>query len=404
MNITFFVPNNIVLIESFMITQIIDFIDNGHKVKIFSFGKLKNYTQFTETNYPQFSETISLSPPTNDWKKIKEIFKMFYQSEQKGKVLKSLNFRKFPFLSKKLYLLYYSLKFEKLEIGEFVICHFGHIGNILAQLREIGIINFQFITFFHGFDFNVLVKKFGKDFYKFLIKSNLPIFAVSISLKEKLIDIGFSEKQTQVHSMSVDPTFLASEIEKNKFEKIETLRIITVARLEKIKGIRFSLMAFSKVLEDGILAEYWIVGDGKNRESLEELAVDLKISKNVKFLGMQNKSQIKLLLDKTHIFILPSIVSEGGSPLVLQEAMARGNYCIGTNKGGIVELIKNTGKLIEPENSDEIYKAIKEFLQYSSIKIMDEKIIPGRKIIEKEYEISLLNKKLLNLSRRENLL
>ncbi|GEM_PF-6374484 len=403
MKITFFVPNNIVMIETYMITQIKDFINRGFEVKIYSFGKLKSHEQFYDEQYPQFKETISLSPPTNDLKKIKEIFSLFIKSKKKLKILKSLNSKKFPFLSKKLYLFYYALRFENIETPDLAICHFGHIGNILANLKEIGFINFPFITFFHGFDFNVLVKKFGIRFYQHLINSETLIFAVSENLYVNMIDAGFNIDFTKIHTMAVDPIFLSSESNLDRFKNIEKLKIVTVARLEEIKGVQFALKAMKLLSDKKNNFEYTLVGDGKYRMELENLAIRLDIEEKVKFVGIKNKFEIKEILDSNHIFILPSIVKEG-SPIVLREAMARNVFCIGTNKGGTVALIEGTGFIVESKNEEEIYKAIISFKKFNFDDLINTKLFPARKKIESQFNIENLNPKLLDELKIRNIL
>jgi glycosyltransferase involved in cell wall biosynthesis len=80
-----------------------------------------------------------------------------------------------------------------------------------------------------------------------------------------------------------------------------------------------------------------MVGDGKNRSELQSLAAALGCQDRVEFLGQLTKNEVRAELDKADLFVLPSY-SEG-LPRAMIEAMARGLPCIGTEVGGIPELL-----------------------------------------------------------------
>jgi len=103
-----------------------------------------------------------------------------------------------------------------------------------------------------------------------------------------------------------------------------------------------------------------IVGKGKLYNDLVFEIKKLNIVDSV-FL-INNCDDVKPLLQKTDIFILPSI-KEGMSNALL-EAMACGIYCIATDVGGSKELIKISGHgmLIKDNSDKEIYKCIKQVI------------------------------------------
>jgi glycosyltransferase involved in cell wall biosynthesis len=81
-----------------------------------------------------------------------------------------------------------------------------------------------------------------------------------------------------------------------------------------------------------------LIGDGKMRKSLEVLAGEVGMAVRVTFAGqLANESQITRALDNADLFALPSRTE--GLPRAMIEAMARGLPCIGSDVGGIPELI-----------------------------------------------------------------
>jgi glycosyltransferase involved in cell wall biosynthesis len=80
------------------------------------------------------------------------------------------------------------------------------------------------------------------------------------------------------------------------------------------------------------------VGDGGYRSSLEGLSRRMGMGERVRFLGrLQAGSPVRQVLDSGDLFVLPSLCE--GLPRALIEAMARGLPCIGTDVGGIPELL-----------------------------------------------------------------
>lgn len=138
--------------------------------------------------------------------------------------------------------------------------------------------------------------------------------------------------------------------------KLDSLIVITVAELHERKGIKYLLQAIPEIVEKFANIKFVIIGDGPDRANLEHLAEKLKISDNVIFLGKQK--EIPKLLKSSNIFVLPS--RREGFGLVNLEAMITPLPIIATKAGGIPEIVKDkeTGILIEPENSEELTKAL----------------------------------------------
>ena len=126
------------------------------------------------------------------------------------------------------------------------------------------------------------------------------------------------------------------------------LHLITVGSLDHFyKGPDTLLEAMSlltrRALQDGLHdhqagIELTFVGDGERRPELENMARHLRIEDRVVFRGRAAAgSAVRRELDRADLFVLPS--RQEGLPRAMIEAMARALPCIGSNVGGIPELL-----------------------------------------------------------------
>lgn len=100
-----------------------------------------------------------------------------------------------------------------------------------------------------------------------------------------------------------------------------------------------------------------IVGDGPERNNLEQKVQELHLDNRVKFAGWVNQQDTLEYYREADIFCFPSIREFGGA--VVLEAMACGLPCIVVNNGGIGEYVtEKTGFKIEPVSREYIIKEL----------------------------------------------
>ena len=134
-----------------------------------------------------------------------------------------------------------------------------------------------------------------------------------------------------------------------------------VARLVPVKGLSYLLEAFSRFLQDEAASDkkyrLVLVGDGPERESLQQLARSLQIEARVTFAGFRR--DIPACLHAFDSFVHSSIYEGLGYTII--EAMAAGIPVAATNVGGVKEFVNpnSTGLLVEPANSELLAKAMK---------------------------------------------
>jgi glycosyltransferase involved in cell wall biosynthesis len=139
-------------------------------------------------------------------------------------------------------------------------------------------------------------------------------------------------------------------------EMQDAIVICAVGRLAEQKGIDLLLKAIGQLPQSDQKILVWLVGDGPLRPDLEQMAVDLKIANQVKFLGFRD--DVAQLLLASDIFGLASRYE--ALPLVLIEALAAGLPCVVTDVGENARMVKTgeNGWVVPLENSEAIATAL----------------------------------------------
>lgn len=133
-----------------------------------------------------------------------------------------------------------------------------------------------------------------------------------------------------------------------------------VARLEEVKDHETFLLGAQKVLENRKDVRFYIIGDGSLRKELERRAAELGISENVTFTGfLQDVEKIEAALDI-------AVITSKAEALCLSilESMIAGIPAVGTDSGGVAEVIKHgeNGFLIPVGGSDALAERLEELL------------------------------------------
>lgn len=142
--------------------------------------------------------------------------------------------------------------------------------------------------------------------------------------------------------------------------------IICTGRLEKVKGQQVLLESLARLKKKRSDWVCWIVGRGKNESKLKKQAKKLGLGNSVEFLGM--RSDIPALLKQADIFVIPSL--QDNYPYSLVEAFVAGKAIIGSEVGGITEMIEHSqnGLLVPPNDSGSLYREMKKLLEKPKMK------------------------------------
>ena len=122
------------------------------------------------------------------------------------------------------------------------------------------------------------------------------------------------------------------------------------------------LDAFSRCRAAGACDLLLLAGDGPLRAILERRAVEPDLAGAVTFVGAVPAQRLTIAMSAADVFVLPSLAEPLG--VVLLEAMACGTPCVGSNVGGIPEVVDvpSNGRLAEPGDAESLAAAMEEVL------------------------------------------
>jgi glycosyltransferase involved in cell wall biosynthesis len=128
-----------------------------------------------------------------------------------------------------------------------------------------------------------------------------------------------------------------------------SLVVGTVARLVPDKGIDCFLEMAAQILAVRKDVQFFIVGDGPIRATLQQRACEIGIAPHVLFLG--HRDDIRDLMEAMDVFVLPT--KREGFGVVFAEAMAMGKATVGSRIGPVAEVVEDgvTGYLVPPDDA-----------------------------------------------------
>jgi colanic acid/amylovoran biosynthesis glycosyltransferase len=276
--------------------------------------------------------------------------------------------------------------------------HFGPVGNSFRFARALW--HAPFIVSFHGFDFSTIPRKQGPAVYRKLFQTADAITVNSDYTRKRIEDLGCPASRIRKLPVGVD--LAAFPFRPRRLQPGEVIRIVTVARLVEIKGHEYALKAIAQLKSRYPAIRYDIVGDGPLRPSLETLAAELGIAREVHFHGAQDTSVTARIMAEAHLSMLTSVTVSGdqeGQGLALQEAQASGLPVVATNHGALPEglLPGRSGLLVPERNPGALAGQIAHLIEGSERwPAMGEE---GRRFVEENYDHRKLNSRLVEIYR-----
>jgi glycosyltransferase involved in cell wall biosynthesis len=138
------------------------------------------------------------------------------------------------------------------------------------------------------------------------------------------------------------------------------LELIFVGGLVPRKACYLALRAAAPLLR-GNLARFTVVGDGPERNRLEELARSLGIEKAVVFCGWLGHAEVLKRLRSADVVVLPAIREGGGG--VVFEALATGAVPVILDYGGPGDIVHpDVGYKVPPTNEDDVVSQMEKIL------------------------------------------
>ena len=201
---------------------------------------------------------------------------------------------------------------------------------------------------------------------RFVAKRSTSGVCISNAVKDYVIQRGELSKEYDLKTIyygfekieQLDTKALA-EITDQLIVKPDVLRVGSIGRLVRQKDYPTLLSAMKQVIDSGIDAELFIVGEGAEKDNFVELTLELGIHERVHWLG--RTPFVNEFLSQLDLFVLPSIYE--GFGLVLLEAMQANKPILATNNSSIPEVLgKDYAGLFETSNVEKLSGLIKKVL------------------------------------------
>lgn len=376
MKVAFVVHQFPQLSETFVINQITALIEAGIDVQIFSYYK----PDLSQKLHPQFKAYhlqdkvhYGVRLPVSRIKKYSGLLLYLYKELFKHKkftLINSLNFYKFGKDVLNLQYFYRALLFSEQNVFDIIHCHFGPIGHDVVQLRRMGLIKGKIVTSFHGYDFQNKDVLDEYEQYKQLFQYGDGFIANSNFTFKSLVAL-----RCNLRKLSIIPVSTSSKIfnlkNRRKDEGGSFFKILTIARLEEVKGVEYAIRAIHQLVKNHHIKDfvYNIIGSGSLEDDFKKLVEDLQINDKVNFLGSKTQDEVLNFLLDANAFLLTSITTKAGAAeaqgLVLLEAQAAGVPVVASRTGGVSDSLIDgeTGFLVPEKDVDAIASSIMKLYQ-----------------------------------------
>jgi glycosyltransferase involved in cell wall biosynthesis len=185
------------------------------------------------------------------------------------------------------------------------------------------------------------------------------VLPVSQHLGQTIASCGIEAEFAVVPNV-VDPALFYPPLDRHPLSA--PLRLLFVGSLIARKGLDVLLAALEQAHDQLPDWHLDIVGQGKQRQHLEELAERLHLGSRTTFHGRQLKSDVAGFMRAADLLVLPSLAEN--APCVLIEAMACGLPVLASRVGGVPEIVDPaSGRLVHPGDVEGLARALTEMIE-----------------------------------------
>lgn len=204
---------------------------------------------------------------------------------------------------------------------------------------------------------------FFVGFFKMIQKASAwsadEIIVPSFYFKKVITNWGIDPEKIKVIYNGIK---IPENLERENLER-ENNMLLSVGRLVPWKGFKVLIEVMPDLLREFPDLKLKIVGDGPQKEELENLIKEKSLENSVFLLGRLEREETLKFMKKSSLYILNTHY-EGFAHQLLEVASLK-TPIITTNIGGNPELIENNqeGLLVEPNNEEQIKEAVLKILQ-----------------------------------------
>jgi glycosyltransferase involved in cell wall biosynthesis len=216
------------------------------------------------------------------------------------------------------------------------------------------------IVTIHGSDLRMALERPGliRKCFIYVSKNSIYVNCVSEVQKKQIKQLGIMGEKISVIPMGVDEAFL--EIGKNrKFDSNKRpFTILSNRNLLPIYNVSLLIRAIPMILKEEPKTQFFIAGDGLEKEYFNKEVKNLNLTASVHFLGRVPHKEMPNLLAQSDIYVSTSPCD--GTSVSLLEALASGAFPVVTdipsNRGWIAD--GDNGFLVPKENENILAKKI----------------------------------------------
>lgn len=245
------------------------------------------------------------------------------------------------------------------------------IPNGLGGLFLKKIYGVPYINTIHGEEV-YLSKRYHTVFaLKWFVNNSVKTITNSSATRDSCLKAGIEKDKLNIIPFGVDIDFYKPlKVPKDK----KMFHILAVGYLIERKGFEYLIKAVKEVLNEHKNVRLTIVGSGPLEKKLKNIIKELKLEDNAKIMKNVSDEELLYLYNSSDLFVLPSIVDSQGNTeglgVVLLEAMACGLPVIGSDTGGIPDIIQNkdTGLLVPEKDVSSLSEAILNLIENEELR------------------------------------
>ncbi len=173
-------------------------------------------------------------------------------------------------------------------------------------------------------------------------------------------------------------------------------QLLYVGRFSTNKGVSDLVAAMKTILKEMAETRLALVGYGPEEETIRRAIASRGLQAEVKLLGRVSRDKIPTYMASADLLVLPSIKVEGLG-VVLLEALASGTAVVGTDVGGIPDIIHDgeTGLLCRSQDPEDLAEKCLQMLGDDDLRRRTTE--KGRRLVETEFSWSRIGGKLEGL-------
>lgn len=235
--------------------------------------------------------------------------------------------------------------------------------------------NIRLYNHLHGSDFKLYLESlpiFYKVFVQFLFK-RVDRHAVLIEgMEEQLKNVSELHKIQVIHNFY---EYYDIEEYDECIKSTEKINLLFLSSIVKTKGIFELIDAFKKLEEKKFNIHLYICGDFLSDNEMNKNEVKQKFyslvtsSQNITYLGSIGKQMKYEILNKSHIFVLPTYYRSEAVPLSILEAMSSGCAVVTTNFRYLPNIVHSeiNGYLVKARSTDDLVTKLEYLIINQSV-------------------------------------